>query len=148
MQVGPVCPNGQKEAERRKNGLALGNPSDGFDVERMYCEEEGCQDAAAEIVGGGIEKQKKENHVAGVKKDAREMMTGSVAAEHRDIRHMREPSEGMPVCFGSGCERPAHVGKGQASQDVGILGDVGRVVVIDETISDGASVEQQSEQEQ
>jgi hypothetical protein len=109
MQVDPICPDSQKEKECRENGLALGNPSDGFDVKRMYCEQEGYQDTAAEVVGGRIEKQKKENHTAGVKKDAREMMTGRLAAERGDISHMREPGERMPVCLGSGCECPAHV---------------------------------------
>ena len=69
-----------------------------------------------------------------------------VEAVELDIEHVGHPGEGMPVAAVTGGQGPDDAGGGEAAEDVGIAGDVGGVVKVDEVVAGEGKVEREGDE--
>src|SRR5260370_41763931 len=104
--------------------------------------QQGSHDGAkVRAAGGALKEQKDERDVQYVPKDVDQMMSGWIHPKPLYIRHVRNPCERVPITGIISGERPNEVGSSEPLQDVGVIGHVVRVIVIDEPIPDGGRIE-------
>ena len=67
-----------------------------------------------------------------MEQDARQVVSGGIETEERDIGQVRDPGQGVPVGAVGGDEGPAQASRSQPPGNVGVSADVRRVVEGDE----------------
>src|SRR5437588_6072583 len=99
---------------------------------------------AAPLSAGGSQQQpEQQSNVQGVQQNADKMMARGIQAEQLAIEHVGDPSERVPVGNIESSERPTDVLEREAGLNVRIEGDVGIVIVVNESIAGGGIVERQ-----
>ncbi len=98
----------------------------------MQCEEQRDEQARAHASGYCDEQQINQNCIRDMDDYARQVMTRRIHAEERNIKRMREPSDGMPICVLGRRECPLDGVGSQAVADMRIFRDVAIIVVVHE----------------
>ena len=73
-----------------------------------------------------------------------EQMPACVQTKDLAVNHMREPSEGMPVCGMKRRERPCYSFQRQAADDHRVIPDVDVVVEADKLMTDHLAVNREN----
>ena len=89
MQVDPICPDRQKEKERRKNGLALGNPSDRLDVKRMHGKERRDKQTSPRRARHALQEQIQNQGICRMKEQTDPMVPMRIESKKLNIQHVR-----------------------------------------------------------
>jgi hypothetical protein len=139
---------GQQQEKRAQNVLALRHPRHRLDVQGMCSEERGDDAAAPERAGGETQPEEEQHGIEDVKEHAHEQVRTGIGAEERDVELVRQPRHRVPVGGVNARKGPANAGRGQAAEDVGIVGDVERIVVIDELMGADLGVNGQDDDRQ
>ncbi len=145
--VGGVGPEREQEEAAAHDVLAFGDPDDGFDAERMPGKERGGEDGGPIGAGEAAENEEDEDGVERVPEDARQVMSESDLVVELPIEHVGEPGERMPV-IGVAGEGPDDARPGEAGADVGVVGDVARVVVVEKPVVERAAEKENGAGEQ
>ncbi len=132
-------------AKEKKEGaedvLALGDPGNGFHVQRMEGEERGDEKTGADAASNPCEDKKQHGGVQSVDEDAYEMMTGRIQGEKLIVEGVGKPRDWVPI-GGGGCgEGPSDGGPTQAAADVRVAGDIYTIVPKDEAVPQHGNVE-------
>jgi len=92
-----------------------------------------------------MQNEEKEHRVGDVEDDVREMMTGRVKPVNLAIKHVRKPSQRMPIADVI-TEGPGYSGAGQALFNLGVFGDVLLVVVPKKIMAQAGQINREGEQ--
>ena len=110
---------------------------------RVYEEEHGCGKSRIPP-GEQCDHERVEQHRYGpVERDVDEVMGAQVHAEERDIRHVREPRQRVPVGGVKRTECPADTLEAQATPHHEVVFDVSGVVEIDVAVVPGLRIDQE-----
>ena len=90
------------------------------------------------------QQKEQQHHVDGVPEDALGVVTGGPHSKQLHVQHVRKPRQRMPIGFRRRSESPCQAGFGQALLDVEVRGDIGGIVVGDESILQRGVVESKS----
>ena len=126
-----VGERGQEAEQRAEEVLALSHPGHRLDVQRVHGEERRHGRAAPGGPGRRPQELEQEQGVREVEERAHQMVATGVEAEELDVEHVREPGEGVPV-EGVEAEGPADPVGAEPPQHLGVVGQVLRVVDVDE----------------
>ena len=140
---------GQQRQQREKGAqhvFALGNPGDGFHMQRMPGKQRGDERAGPQRPGQLEQQQQQQHGIRRVKQDIDTMLCPGVQSEQLAIQHVRKPRDRMPVAGVSGGESPLDAGPRQAVLDDAIIRDVILVVVNDKAIVRHRPVSQQRDE--
>ena len=132
LGIAPVSPDGEKEEESAQQVLALGDPGDGLDVERVPAKQGGHTEATPEGAREPVEDEEEQQGVDEVEEQIREVMPDRIEPEELNIEHVGKPGEGMPVGSITAGEGPGDICPTQTGQHVRVLRHVFRVVEIGE----------------
>ncbi|MHC4158531.1 MAG: hypothetical protein ACYSSO_05570 [Planctomycetota bacterium] len=100
----------------------------------MECKGSGDEGAWPNGVGHFLEDVKQEQGIYYVKEQISQVMPVGVKAEEVTVEDMAEPGQGVPVFGMRGGEGPNNRLTGQAGDEVGVLGYVFIVIIVDELI--------------
>src|ERR1700722_15386885 len=101
-------------------------------MQRMQRKQEGDHCAGPSGRGGAIEKCEKEQGRDGVQQHVDEVMPSGVEAEELHVQHVRKTGQRKPVRGFGGRECPSDAVWSYALTDMSVVGDVIRIVKIDE----------------
>ena len=91
FNVPTVRRESQQEEKHAEDTFALGDPSDGFDVERVKGEKGSNEKTAPGTAGKPLQNEEEENHIAGMEQDAGGVMAGGIEVEELAIQGVGEP---------------------------------------------------------
>ena len=112
--------------------LSLGNPRHRLNVDGMKRKQQGHEQAWSDATRCPHQQQKKQDHIGCVNQQAGEVMSRRVLMEQLPVERVRKPGERVPVRLLGRGEGPRDRVQAEAVVDVGILGDIAVIVVIDE----------------
>jgi hypothetical protein len=112
--------------------LRFRDPGDGFDVQRMDCEQCRHTQASPERAGHRCQKDEQQQRVGDVDCKARQMVGARIETEHLHVEHVRQPGQRAASGAVRVGERPRKIDQRQAGVDVGIVDDEIEVVIRDE----------------
>ena len=135
LGVAGIGPERQQPEQGAQHVLALRDPGDRLDVQRMKREKRGRERARPARPGHPLQDPEEQDAVCGVQEQARQMMEARVQAEELAIEHVREPGQRVPVGRVAGREGPPHPLETEPRSDVEIFDDVLRIVVEDELVA-------------
>src|SRR6266404_5039290 len=101
-------------------------------VNRKYC---GDKCASPKSGRDLLKQQKKKDRARAVQQNINEVMRTRFQAEDLAIEHVRDRRQWMPVMRMNVSERPLNVGPAQPGLNLTVLADVGRIIVIHESVS-------------
>ena len=78
----------------------------------------------------------------------REMVPSRTKTEDLAIRHVGQPGQRVPIAGIPGVERPAQALEGQPALNLGVLGQVSVVIIINEIAIQDRPIHDQGQQEQ
>jgi hypothetical protein len=95
--VSAIGPEARLSEERRKDILALRDPDNRLDVERVQGEEQGDRERQPPAAGHPGEGEQQEKTAGDVKAEVAEVKDTGAEAEELDVGHEGQPGEGDPV---------------------------------------------------
>ncbi len=139
-RVDPAQPGGDREEseEGPEEGLALGNPRDRLDSQRVEGEERRDGGAAGAGAGHAREEPVDEKRVGEMEQQAHPVVARGTDSEKRDVQHVGEPRDRMPPGVITGREGPGDPRPRESGEDVRVLVNVEVVVRADEAVSNRA----------
>ena len=137
----------EEEEEHAEDVLAFRDPGHRLDIDRMQSEKRGDREAAPSQARGTLQNQKQEHRVGGMEKHVDGVLTRRVQAENLAIESMREPGDRVPVRRFRGLKSPNHGVPAESGTDLGIVGNVNRVVVIEKGSAGDRVIERERGQE-
>jgi len=141
--VAEIGRQGEHEEEAAQEILPLRHPGDRFGPQGMDGEEGGDEGTAPGGTGHGLEDEEEEDRDGGVEEEIGQVVAAGVEPIELAIGHMRNPGERMPVEGPAMGESPADPLEAQSPVHLGVPGDVGVVVEIDEIVAEGLRVDQE-----
>src|ERR1051326_5106580 len=132
LRIACVGEQRQHEEKGAEHVLAFGHPGNRFDVNRVEREEGRHHGAGPGSAGHSLQQEKEQHCIGRVEQKVREVMEAWIQAEHLDIQGVRKPGQGMPIRGVAAAEGPDHSFPGQPLVNVRVLGDVKRVIEVDE----------------
>jgi hypothetical protein len=96
-----------------------------------------CRDKSTppERSGHLYEHEKQQHHTGRVQQHVREAVAAGVPPVQLTIEHVRKPGERMPIIGVIACERPCHPLKREAADDLRIIVNIIRVIVVHEVVT-------------
>src|SRR5438132_133275 len=101
-------------------------------MQRVEGKQSGNEGAAPQCASHSVEREKEEEGICDVEKEADQVMSARVQAEELDVEHVGEPSQRMPVCRVPSLKGPQHPSPVQTLPDDGIGDDIVGVVQVEE----------------
>ena len=144
-RVRGVGQQGRRPEKGAQHVFAFGDPGDRLDVHGMGGEQGSHDCARPSRTGQRDEQHEQQQAVQDVEREVGQMVRAGLEAEELDVRHVRDPREGVPVAFLSRPEGPGDVVRGEAGRDVPVFSHVLRVVESDERMLPHGRVDQQVE---
>lgn len=134
LRVAPIREERQQSKGRAQHILALRNPGDGLDPQRVQRKEGRHRRTTPHRPGHLSEQEEQQNGIRGVEGDVRQMMKAGADAKPLTIQHVGQRGDRMPIPHHGMGERVAKTVRGQAGLDLLVFGDELRIVVIDEVV--------------
>ena len=132
--IAAVGQQSEHPKECAKNVLSLCYPRDGFNMERMECEQSGDEGARPGATGHLRQYEKQQHAVERMEYDVYEKVCACIKSKDLDGRHMGEPSQWNPIAVEDDLERPGDVFECQALLDAFAVGDIQGIVEADELV--------------
>src|SRR5215471_3773970 len=81
-----------------------------------------------------VQQQKKQEYIERVPENTLRVMSRRLEPEQRNVEHVRDPRDRMPIRFIGRSERPSQSGRRQSPLDVKIGSHIGGIVIVDEIV--------------
>jgi len=97
VNIAGIKGQGKQAEKAAEDVLALRDPGDRFDPQRMHREQRGHQEASPEGAGQLPQPDEDERGVHGVEQNAGEMMAGGLQTEQLTVHHVGQHRQRVPV---------------------------------------------------
>jgi len=103
-------------------------------MQRMQRKQGGHQRAAPERARHAPQQPEQQERIGNMQAHAHEMVPAGLEAKKLAIRHVRNPGQRVPVAGVAGGKSPNNIRPLQPALNLRVLGDVVRVVIVDEAM--------------
>ena len=132
LDVRNIRDHGEHPEESGENVLSLGHPGNRLHVKWVQGEESGDKGALPEGFRHAVKDEKEQERAGEVEQKIGEMMPSGLQPEELHVYHVGDPGQGVPVRGLAGRECPGDPLHGEAALHVPVVGDVLRIIEIDE----------------